>query len=352
MPSIQQLTFVKPGTLEWWEVPKPELRTGKDAIVRPLAVARCDLDPAVLLGSFPIAGPFGFGHEMTGEITEVGDEVKHFTPGDRVIVPFQINCGECGNCRRGWTNACENEVPYASFGLGARPADDYGGGLSDLVRVPYADAMLLPLPQALTAEAGAGLSDNVADGYRTVARGLADFPGEPVLIAGGLAQSVGLYAVHAAIALGSSRVVYVDFDKKRLEMARAAGADALEIRSYEEAGRHERDFLVAVDASALADGLRYVMRSTARCGFVTGVSGGLHPTTELELPAMYRRGITFNLSRVHARSVMKHTICHACDGTLDPMAIVDRVLPFEDSVEAMLDPAPKIVFSRSAAAAG
>ncbi len=347
MSSIQQLTFVEPGKLEWWEVPAPLLRTGKDAIVKPLAVARCDLDTAVVVGSFPIAGPFGFGHEMTAEIVEVGDQVTGFAPGDRVVVPFQINCGECTNCRRGWTNACQNEVPYAAYGLGTRLEDDYGGAFSDLVRVPYADAMLLPLPEGISPEAGAGLSDNVADGYRTVDQGLREYPGEPVLIAGGLAQSVGLYAVHAAVTLGSSRVVYVDFDETRLSMARAAGAEVLQIGSYEAAVRHDSDFLITVDASALPDGLRYAMRSTAPCGFVNGVIGGLEPTVALELPAVYRRGITYTLGRVHARNVMERTLCHTCKGELDPMAIVDRVLPFEDSIDAMLDPAPKIVFSRA-----
>ena len=349
MASIQQLTFVKPTVLEWWEVPAPRLETGKDAIVRPLAVARCDLDAAIVLGTFPIAGPFGFGHEMTAEVIEVGDQVQGFRPGDRVIVPFQISCGECTNCRRGWTNACENEVPYAAFGMGTHPDRDYGGALGDLLRVPYADAMLLTLPDSISPEAGAGLSDNVADGYRTVGDSLKRFPGEPVLIVGGLAQSVGLYAVHAALALGSTRVVYTDFDHTRLEMARAAGAEALEVASYEAAGRHDDNFLITVDASALPDGLRYAIRSTSPCGFINGVIGGLEPTVELDLPAAYRRGITYTLGRVHGRSVMEHTLCHTCKGELDPMALVDRVLPFEDSIDAMLDPAVKIIFSRDAA---
>ena len=348
MASMQQLTFVKPYVLEWWEVPAPALSTGRDAIVRPLAVARCDLDAPIVTGAFPIPGPFGFGHEMTAEVIDVGDQVTQFTPGDRVIVPFQISCGECDNCRRGWTNACMNEVPFAAFGLGARLEDDYGGALSDMVRVPYADAMLVTLPDAISPEAGAGLSDNVADGYRTVAHGLADFPGEPVLIAGGLAQSVGLYAVYAAVALGAKRVVYVDFDATRLSLARAAGAETVQINSYEEARRNDQDFLITVDASGLLGGLQYAMRSTAPCGFLTGVSGGLKPTAELDLPGAYRRGITYNVSRVHGRRELPHTLCHACSGAVDPMVLVDRVLPFEDSIDAMLDPAPKIIFSRQA----
>lgn len=346
MSTMQQLTFVEQNSLEWWEVPVPRLRTGRDAIVRPLAVARCDLDAAIVTGAFPIQGPFGFGHEMSAEVVEAGESVMGFRPGDRVVVPFQISCGECRNCRRGWTNACENEVPYAAFGLGTRLEDDYGGALSDLVRVPYADAMLMSLPEAISPEAGAGLSDNVADGYRTVAPRLLEYPGEPVLIAGGLAQSVGLYAVHAAVAMGSPRVVYVDFDEDRLTKARAAGAETLEINSYEEVRRHDDDFLITVDTSGLPGGLNYAIRSTAPCGFLTGVSGGLSPTTELELPGAYRRGITYDLSRVHARREMPHTLCHACLGKVDPMAIVDRVVSFEDSIEAMLDPAPKIIFTR------
>ena len=347
MSSIQQLTFVKPNVLEWWEVPAPVLQTGRDAIVRPLAVARCDLDAPIVSGAFPVQGPFGFGHEMTAEVVEIGDGVKSFQPGDQVIVPFQISCGECGSCRRGWTNACENEVPYAAYGLGTRIEDDYGGALSDLVRVPYADAMLVQLPPEITPEAGAGLSDNVADGYRTVAYGLREFPGEPVLIAGGLAQSVGLYAVHAAVAMGSSRVVYVDFDAARLDMAHKAGAEAVQISSYEDVRRHDDDFLITVDTSGLSGGLRFAMRSTAPCGYLTGVSGGLTPTTELELPTAYRRGITYDVSRVHGRRELPHTLCNACAGKVDPMAIADKVLPFEQSIDAMLDPAPKIIFSRS-----
>jgi alcohol dehydrogenase len=350
MSTMQQLTFVEPNSLEWWEVPVPVLRTGNDAIVKPLAVARCDLDSAIVIGAFPIKGPFGFGHEMTAEIVEVGDAVSGFRPGDRVIVPFQINCGECRNCRRGWTNACENEAPYAAYGLGTRLEDDYGGALSDLVRVPYADAMLMSLPETISPEAGAGLSDNVADGYRTVAQGLLDFPGEPVLIAGGLGQSVGLYATYAAVAMGSSRVVYVDFDEQRLTKARAAGAETLKISSYDDVRRHDDDFLITVDATGLSGGLNYALRSTAPCGFLTGITGGLQPTTELELPGAYRRGVTYNVSRVHGRREMPHTLCHACSGKVDPMAIVDRVVSFEESAEAMLDPAQKIIFSRSASA--
>ncbi len=192
---------------------------------------------------------------------------------------------------RGWTNACSNEPPCAGYGLGTHPDGEYGGALSDFVRVPYADTMLVKLPESLSPEAGAGLSDNVADGYRTVADGLAQFPGEPVLVVGGLAQSVGLYAVQAARALGSTKIVYTDNDETRLLLAASVGAEAVRVEDYESAKRAEENFLITVVASVQPAGLAYAIRSTAPCGFCTGVSGGLTPTdritVEFRLSARY-----------------------------------------------------------------
>ena len=341
---MRQLTYVGPRKLEWRDVVKPRLNSDKAALVKPLAVARCDLDYYIAMGAYKAAGPFAFGHEMTAVVEDVGDSVSGFSPGDKVIVPFQINCGECDNCRRGWTNACSEVAPCASYGMGTNPNGDYGGAFSDCVMVPYADAMLVKLPDMISPEAGAGLSDNVADGYRTVSQALSAFPGEPVLIVGGLAQSVGLYAVHAAIALGSRRVVYVDTDQRRLKLAKQAGAEIYMVDNYTSETCHVEQFLITVDATATTEGLSYTLLSTTPCGFCTGVSGGLSKTSELPLSSIYLRGITYNVSRVHGRAVLPQTLSHACCGTIDPLALVDRILSFEDCIDAMLDPAPKLVF--------
>jgi len=345
MATMQQLTYVSPKILEWQEAPKPEILTVLDALVRPIAVARCDLDLYIALGSYRTPGPFALGHESVGVIEDVGSGVTDFVPGDRVIVPFQINCGVCENCIRGWTNACSAVPPLAAYGLGTHPSGEHGGALSDLLRVPFADQMLVHLPDSLSPEAACGLSDNVADGYRTVSEGLKRFPGEPVLIVGGLAQSVGLYAVHAAIALGSRKVVYTDYDSNRLEIAASAGAETVLI-DYSDAPQIEQEFLITVDASALAEGLTYALLSTAPCGYCTGVSGGMAAKTELPLNASYLRGITYDVSRVHSRSVLPNVLDHACSGHLDPLSIVSCNAYFDQAVEAMFDPSPKVIFSR------
>jgi threonine dehydrogenase-like Zn-dependent dehydrogenase len=343
---MQQLTYLGPQKLEWQDVPRPKLCSDIAALVRPIAVARCDLDLYVAMGAYKTPGPFAFGHEMTAVVEEVGDCVVGFVPGDRVIVPFQIHCGSCDNCKRGWTNACKTVSPFAAYGLGTHPSCDYGGAFSDTVLVPYADAMLVILPDSISAAAGAGLSDNVADGYRTVAGGLREFPCEPVLVVGGLAQSVGLYAVHAALALGSRRVVYADSDNSRLGIAKRAGAETIILSDMETQTRHEDDFLIVVDASATREGLMYAMGSTAPCGFCTSVSGGLSKMMELPLSSAYMKGINYQVSRVHSRTVLNDTLHHACQGTINPLVFVDDILSFDDCIDAMLDPRPKLIFCR------
>lgn len=129
---MRQLTFVRPGLLEWWEVPEPTLQGPQEAIVRPVAVARCDLDAAILSGKVPVAGPFPLGHEFVAEIVALGDAVTGFHPGQRVVVPYHISCGRCERCRRGLTASCLSAPPRAMYCLGAL-GGEWGGALSDLV---------------------------------------------------------------------------------------------------------------------------------------------------------------------------------------------------------------------------
>ena len=250
-------------------------------------------------------------------------------------------------CQSGLTNACESVPLGASFGLVVRGGIDFGGGLADLVRVPWADHMLLPLPDSIDPVVAAGIPDNVADGYRTVAGPLANNPGAPVLIVGGLAKSVGLYAAASAVALGSERVVYVDFDEERSEMARGFGAEAVSMTFDELVEfRWEERFPITVDACVLPAGRDLAIKSVTPCGHCTSVSGGPLPTAEVPLPGMYAKGITFEVSRVHARATAPAVIDLVEQGKLDPGALITKTVPFSEAAEAMTDDAVKIVFTR------
>lgn len=340
---MRAVMFRGPMQLAWEEVPTPALTDERDALVRPLAVARCDLDPAIALGLYPMRGPFVLGHEMVGEVIKVGDAAGSWQPGDRVIVPFQLSCGSCPTCRLGCTNACEQVAPGTAFGLGPHGGLDLGGALAEVVRVPWADAMLIPLPAGLDPVVAAGIPDNVSDGYRCVAAPLAERPGAAVLVVGGLASSVGLYAVMAALALGSERVVYVDDDPDRLKLAASIGAEAHDARgrwSDLDPGR----FPITVDANVLDHGRDLALRAVAPCGTCTSVSGGALARSELPLQQMYLKGVRYEIGRVHAHATAGPVLDLVASGALDPGRVITATVPFSVAVEAMTEPATKIVF--------
>ncbi len=344
MVNMQALMFRGPMDLAWEAIPRPEIIDERDAIVRPLAVARCDLDPAIAVGLYPMPAPFVMGHEMVGEIVAVGDRAGGLQPGDHVIVPFQLSCLSCAPCTRGHSNACDNVPSGTAFGLGPHGGVDLGGALAELVRVPWADVMLLALPEGIDPVAAAGIPDNVSDGYRCVAGPLAERPGAAVLVVGGLAPSVGLYAVMSAIALGSEQVVYVDDDAGRLETAASLGAEVVDANGQWGDLRLERRFPIVVDANVLDHGRNLALRSVEACGACTSVSGGAGPAATLPLQNMYLKGVRYEIGRVHACSTAPAVLDLVASGALDPARLVDHIVPFSAAADAMADPATKIVF--------
>jgi len=341
---MRALVFRGPMALAWEEVETPKLVEPRDALVRPIAVARCDLDPAIALGLYPMPAPFVMGHEMVGEVVAVGDAISNVRLGDKVIVPFQLSCMTCAPCLRGHTNACESVPSGTAFGLGPHGGIDLGGALAELVRVPWADVMLIPLPEGMDPVAAAGIPDNVSDGYRCVAAPLAERPGAPVLVVGGLAPSVGLYAVMAALALGAERVVYVDDDAARLELAAAAGAEVVNAKDQWDSLKLAERFPIVVDANVLDPGRNFALRSVEPCGVCTSVSGGASSRSNLPLQSMYLKGVRYEIGRVHACATARPVLDLVSSGALDPARIINKVVPFSEAVEGMILPVTKVVF--------
>jgi len=341
---MRALVFRGPMAIAWEEVETPQLMEPRDALVRPIAVARCDLDPAIALGLYPMPAPFVMGHEMVGEVVAVGEAISNVRLGDKVIVPFQLSCMTCAPCLRGHTNACVNVPSGTAFGLGPHGGIDLGGALAELVRVPWADVMLIPLPEGMDPVAAAGIPDNVSDGYRCVAAPLAERPGAPVLVVGGLAPSVGLYAVMAALALGAERVVYVDDDAARLELAAAAGAEVVNAKDQWDSLKLAERFPIVVDANVLDPGRNFALRSVEPCGVCTSVSGGASSRSNLPLQSMYLKGVRYEIGRVHACATARPVLDLVSSGALDPARIINKVVPFSEAVEGMILPVTKVVF--------
>jgi alcohol dehydrogenase len=129
---MRSLVLEDARQLSWQELRDPKREHEREAIVRPLAVATCDLDWPIVQGLELFALPIHMGHECVAEVVE-GPE--GFVVGERVVVPFQICCGTCERCRRGLTGKCETVAPRSMYGFGA-DSGDWGGMLSDLALRP------------------------------------------------------------------------------------------------------------------------------------------------------------------------------------------------------------------------
>ncbi len=331
---MQQLTYTAPNELEWQEAEAPQLDSDAAALVRPLFVATCDLDALIIAGESPFQAPFPVGHECVAEVVDAGNAVSSFAAGQLVSVPFQISCGECDPCRRQRTGNCTSVSFMSTYGFG--PAvRRWGGFLSDLVCVPYAEHMLVPVPDGVQPAAVASASDNISDAWRAIAPPLSAEPGAPVLVVGGASSgSIGLYATALAVALGASSVTYVDADARRRATAESLGAETLDLADVPQ---RLGPFPVTVDACAEPDGLALALRSTSPDGTCTSTAIYFAEQPTMPLLEMYTKCITFKTGRAHAREAMPHVLSLVADGALAPERVTTRVVPWTDAADALLE---------------
>jgi len=332
VPTMRQLVIEQPGRLAWRECARPRLQAAGEALVRPLVVGRCDLDVAFVRGVVPVPSGSALGHECIAEVVEVGDGVSSIAPGQRVLVSAQISCGVCDMCRRGCTGRCLS-VPFgASFGMGR--AGNFGGALTDCLRVPYSDAMLVPLPANLDPIEAISVADMALDAWRAVGSPLQERPGASVLVAGGNPTVIGLYAAAIALAMGAAEVVYMDDDKERRSRAELIGARC--VARGNSLGSH---FDIVVDAcgdpAALAETLSYA----APEAIFTSVTVYLGGPVALPLREMYFKGITFRTGRPNVRPAMEHVLGLCRAGAFKPDAVPASVFDFERAEEAWLSDA-------------
>ena len=341
---MRQLVYVEPGKVDWQEVPEPDALDPFEVAVRPLAVARCDLDiPMVSLGIFP--GPFPVGHETVAEVIATGDQVGVHEVGDRVLVPFQVSCGQCQPCQTGRYPGCATFRARigAMFGFG-ESGGGFGGALADTMVIPAADHLLVPAPEDIPAETLATLPDNLVDGYRAVAPPLQEFPGAEVLVVGGFAASVGLYAVAAAVTLGAGSVRYVDSDPGRLNAAAGLGAEPV---AHDGAWPKRFDrALITVDNTGDHSGLAATLRSTEALGVCTSVAIYFAPETPVPLLEMYTRGVTFRVSRANSRRYLPEVAHLVASKRLDPLDVPTTIVSWEDVSKAWMEPSTKLVVAR------
>jgi alcohol dehydrogenase len=273
------------------------------------------------------------------EVTEIGDGVESVEPGDLVSVPFQVSCGECETCRRGHTGNCERVERLSMYGLPM--GKNYGGFMSDSVRVPFADAMLVRVPDGIEPASIASLSDNIPDGWRTVGPQLAERPGAPVLICASGA-AIALYATSIALALGAERVDLAGGNSYLRGRAEELGANLLEGEFPKRLGPYP----ITVDASGDPEGLACALRSTEPEGTCTSIGIYFTETTPVPLLEMFTKGIRFHTGRVHARPAMEPLLELVRGGSFKPELITGETAGWDDAAEAIAAHRSKLVISR------
>jgi len=242
-------------TVESTEYPALELRAGPGVnpanigrkcdhgvILKVLATNICGSDQHMVRGRTTAPAGLVLGHEITGEVVEVGSDVEFTKVGDIASVPFNIACGRCRNCKSGATGICLNVNP-------ARPGAAYGyvdmggwvGGQAEYVMVPYADWNLLRFPdrdQALDKLLDLTmLSDIFPTGFHgAVTAGVG--VGSTVYVAG--AGPVGLACAASAQLLGAAVVIVGDLNPDRLNQARSFGCETVDLRTEDLSGKLEQ----------------------------------------------------------------------------------------------------------------
>jgi threonine dehydrogenase-like Zn-dependent dehydrogenase len=216
-------------------VSDPEIEHPRDAIVKVTSCAICGSDLHLFHNFIPAMMPGDImGHEMMGEVVEVGSGVNgHLKKGDRVVVPFTIICGECDQCRRGNFSVCERtnrkkhladkvfgHTTAGLFGY-THLTGGYPGGQAEYVRVPFADATHIKVPDSLTDEQVLFLGDIFPTGWQAAVQCDIE-PTDTVAIWG--CGPVGQMAIRSAILLGAKQVIAIDQIPERLGMAEAGGA--------------------------------------------------------------------------------------------------------------------------------
>ena len=222
---MKAVSYKGPHKVAVSDHPKPKLNSSTDAILKVTTSGICGSDLHMYDGRTELKQGAVVGHEIMGIIEQVGEAVRSIKKGDRVVLPFNIACGFCFNCHRGYTNACLTMNPEsASAAYGYAGMGPYQGGQAEYVLVPYADFNCLKLPGTPGDEWEDDfllLADVFPTGYH--ASELAGVsPGKTVAVFG--AGPVGLLAAYSSVLKGASEVYVIDNIAERLEKAKELGA--------------------------------------------------------------------------------------------------------------------------------
>ena len=332
--AMKALVYHGPGRKAWEEVPDPSIKDPADAIVKMEATTICGTDLHILKGDVPaVTDGRILGHEGVGVVTEVGSEVGKVKVGDRVIVSCISKCMKCDYCRAGLTSHCQT-----LGGIGWVFGHLIDGTQAEFVRVPFADNGLIPLPEGVTPEQAAMLSDILPTGFEIgVVYGQVK-EGDVVAVIG--AGPIGLASIMTAGPRGASKIIAVDGDTYRLEQSREFGAtDTIDITKTDdvvgELKELSRDGLgvdVAIEAVGIPATFTTALDSIRPGGRVANV--GVHgQPVSFPIERDWINNITITTGLVNATTAQE-LLDQIEAGAIDPGKFVTHRFTFDQFMEA------------------
>jgi threonine dehydrogenase-like Zn-dependent dehydrogenase len=358
------------GDIRLDNVPEPRVLKPNDAIVRLTASAICGTDLHLVRGTVPGMLPGTIlGHEGVGVVEEIGRAVRNFKPGDRVVVPSTIGCGNCSYCRAGYYAQCDNANPNGpdagtAFYGGPAKSGPFNGMQAEFVRVPFASVNLVKLPEEVQDDEAILLSDIFPTGY--MAADLAEIhPGSTVAVFG--CGPVGQFAIASAKLLNAGRIFAIDAIPSRLAMAQDQGAEiinfekedviaaikgftggigvdrALDCVGVDANGPRRLDVARKVKPAFASDNwhpgdapsqvLEWAVAALAKAGTfsIVGVYGN---PSSLAIGNATEKNLTLKMGNCHHRKYIPRLLDLVRNGTVDPSNVLTQVEPMDDVIEA------------------
>jgi threonine dehydrogenase-like Zn-dependent dehydrogenase len=356
-------------------VSDPAIQDPRDAIVKVTSCAICGSDLHLFHNFIPAMLPGDImGHEMMGEVMEVGSGVNgNLKVGDRIVVPFTIICGECEQCKRGNFSVCETtnrnkhladklfgHTTAGLFGY-THLTGGYPGGQAEYLRVPYADKTQIKIPPGLTDEQALFLGDIFPTGWQAAVQ--CEIEEDDTVAIWGCGP-VGQMAIRSAVLLGAKQVVAIDRLPERLSMAQAGGAitinfaeesiiqrlndltngkgpqkciDATGLESHVTASlpdtildRAKQMLMLQSDRPHVLREMIYVCRPAGVIS-IPGVYAGL--VDKMPMGIAMNKGITFRMGQTHVNRWTDDLLRRIEEGQIDPSFVITHTVKLEDGPE-------------------
>ena len=361
---MKAVTYQGAKDVQVKEVPDAKIEKPDDIIVRITSTAICGSDLHIYRGSIPTQKDFVIGHEPMGIVEEVGPDVTKVKKGDRVVIPFNVSCGECFYCQNEMESQCDNSNDNLEIDSGAyfgytHRYGNFPGGQAEFLRVPYGNFIPFKVPDSceLEDEALLFISDVLPTAYWSVEHAGVK-KGDCVIVLG--SGPVGLMVQKFAWLKGASRVIVVDPLSYRLEHAkRTNNVEIFNFDDYDDIGNHLHEITkggadVVIDCVGM-DGkmklyeqveqklklqggtlsaIQVAIKAVRKFGTIqlTGVYGALY--NMFPLGTMFERNVTLKMGQAPAIHYSQMLYDLVSQGKIDPTEIITHKVPLAEASEA------------------